>query len=196
MLKNFNGSLVDELVNEIHGKKSSFTKLTETQQFIRDFLDCQLTKKIINGKLKHVVMLIDKYNDADIVENSLKKKGYFVNSFFDQYSAESRIVAHKPDIIIVDVLSNKFDGYEVIEKAKRLYPNTIAVAIMHNRQISMIDMTNFSQIFDNFFILPITDHLMEIFPPVKRETAKERLRKKVRVVQAINRLRFPPIPKR
>jgi DNA-binding NtrC family response regulator len=193
MIKNLDSNLIDEMINEIKGGKSTSTKNQEIDTFTRKFHDNQLYKKILKKNLKNVVMLIEYYNDSDLIEENMKHKGYFVNSFANQELAENRIRAHNPDIVIIDSLSNKFDGYEVAKKAKQLYPNTIFISIIHSRQVNMIDMERFSEIFDYFLILPLNTEKLEMFPKVHIITAKERLRNKVRLVQNINRLKLPNI---
>ena len=139
--------------------------------------------------------LMEYFNDSDIIENNMREKGYIVNSSENQELAESRITAHKPDLVIIDSLSTKFNGYEVAKKTKRLYPKTLLISIIHPRQVSMIEMKNFSSVFDYFLILPLTDNILEIFPKVHVSTSKERLRKKIRLVQNINRLNLPSVSK-
>ena len=95
-------------------------------------------------------MLIEYFNDSDTIENNMREKGYIVNSSENQELAESRITAHKPDLVIIDSLSTKFNGYEVAKKTKRLYPKTLLISIIHPRQVNMIEMNNFSEVFDYF----------------------------------------------
>lgn len=192
MIKNFNSQLIDNIANEIIKGKDPNQKLIEIGAFTEQFLNNQLTNRIIKHNMKHVVMLVDYFNDAAFGEDILREKGYFVNSFVSSVPAEHRIRAHKPDIVIIDVLSNKFDGWQVACNTKKLYPNTQCVGIIHPRQIQMIELGQFSEVFDFFLILPLSKETLTLFPPVKRETSKERLQKKVRLVQAINRFKLTP----
>jgi len=193
MIKNFDSQLIDNIANEIRGGKNPNQKLLEVSEFTEQFLNNQLTKRIIKRKMKHIVMLVDYFNDANFGESVLKQKGYFVNSFVSDVPAEHRIKAHKPDIVLIDVLSNKFDGWQVACNTKKLYPSTQCVGIIHPRQVQMIELDQFSEVFDFFLILPLTEENLSLFPQIKRETSKERLQKKVRLVQAINRFKLPPL---
>lgn len=195
MIRNFDSSLIDKMVNEIQGGKDESKKREEISVFTKQFYNNQLSKKIKKHNLKNVVMLIEYFNDSDTIENNMREKGYIVNSSENQELAESRITAHKPDLVIIDSLSTKFNGYEVAKKTKRLYPKTLLISIIHPRQVNMIEMNNFSEVFDYFLILPLTDNILEIFPKVHVSTSKERLRKKIRLVQNINRLKLPNVSK-
>ena len=69
-------------------------------------------------------------------EVSLKKKGYEVISAVDGEDALAKALAHKPDLVLLDVMMPKMNGFEVLHALK----SEAAV-----RDIPVIMLTNLEQ---------------------------------------------------
>ena len=81
-----------------------------------------MTQQGDGGNADHVtkVMVID---DSKTIrrtaESLLKKQGYDVLTAVDGYEALAKIAEHKPDIIFVDVLMPRLDGYQTCALIKQ-----------------------------------------------------------------------------
>ncbi|CAG0910386.1 unnamed protein product, partial [Cyprideis torosa] len=71
------------------------------------------------GHMTKVMVIDDSKTIRRTAESLLKKQGYEVFTAVDGYEALSKIAEHKPDIIFVDVLMPRLDGYQTCALIKQ-----------------------------------------------------------------------------
>jgi DNA-binding NtrC family response regulator len=77
-----------------------------------------------------VILVVDDESDSRIVtETILRKHGFKVKSAFSGEKALELLEKQKFDIVITDIRLTGIDGFELLQKAKDLYPE-IVVAVM------------------------------------------------------------------
>lgn len=74
--------------------------------------------EIIGSETK-VMVIDDSKTIRRTAESLLKKQGYQVFTAVDGYEALAKIAEHKPDIIFVDVLMPRLDGYQTCALIKQ-----------------------------------------------------------------------------
>lgn len=67
---------------------------------------------------KKVLIVDDEKNIVDIIAFNLKKEGYEVATAMDGEEGLSRVLELDPDLILLDVMMPKMDGYEVCRKVR------------------------------------------------------------------------------
>jgi twitching motility two-component system response regulator PilG len=78
-----------------------------------------------------VMMIDDSKTIRRSAENLLKKVGCTVVTASDGFEALSKIVEHKPDIIFVDIMMPRLDGYQTcaLVKHNSLFKNTPVIML-------------------------------------------------------------------
>lgn len=78
-----------------------------------------------------VMVIDDSKTIRRTAESLLKKQGYEVFTAVDGYEALAKIAEHKPDIIFVDVLMPRLDGYQTcaLIKQNEAYRNTPVIML-------------------------------------------------------------------
>ena len=71
------------------------------------------------GEVTKVMVIDDSKTIRRTAESLLKKQGYQVFTAVDGYEALAKIAEHKPDIIFVDVLMPRLDGYQTCALIKQ-----------------------------------------------------------------------------
>ena len=67
------------------------------------------------------LLVVDDDKDIiEIIENRFIKEGYEILTAFNGEEALSKIRADNPDIIILDLVMPKLDGFEVLKEVKRM----------------------------------------------------------------------------
>ena len=67
---------------------------------------------------KRILIVDDEVNIARIIKFNLEQEGFSVELASDGLTALSRAKAEAPDLIVLDLLMPKMDGWEVAEKLK------------------------------------------------------------------------------
>lgn len=67
---------------------------------------------------KKVLVIDDEKNIVDIVEFNLKKEGYEILKAFDGEAGLKTALAEDPDLILLDIMMPKMDGFEVCKKVR------------------------------------------------------------------------------
>jgi len=68
---------------------------------------------------KKILVVDDEKPIADILQFNLKKEGYEVHCAYDGDDALAMVDEIKPDLILLDLLLPKIDGFEVLKVLKR-----------------------------------------------------------------------------
>lgn len=71
----------------------------------------------MNGKYK-ILLIEDEPDLADLFSAALKKSGFTVEVIMDGANALSLIKKVKPDLVLLDLIIPKKDGYEVLKEIK------------------------------------------------------------------------------
>jgi two-component system, OmpR family, alkaline phosphatase synthesis response regulator PhoP len=66
----------------------------------------------------HILLVDDEHDILDLIEYNLIKQGYDVTKTDNGTKAISLVRSTKPDLILLDIMMPKMDGYEVCEQLK------------------------------------------------------------------------------
>ena len=67
---------------------------------------------------KKVLVVDDEKNIVDIISFNLKKEGYEVYNAFDGEEGIKNVFEYNPDLILLDIMMPKVDGYEACKKIR------------------------------------------------------------------------------
>lgn len=78
---------------------------------------------------KRILIVDDEANIARIIKFNLEREGFSVETVTDGMTALARVKREAPDLIVLDLLMPKMDGWEVAEALKR-DPETARIPIL------------------------------------------------------------------
>lgn len=77
--------------------------------------------------IKKILLIEDEQALADVLESKLKKENYEVSVSYDGEDGYNKVSEYKPDLILLDIVLPKMNGYEVLEK---LNENNIKIPVI------------------------------------------------------------------
>lgn len=81
--------------------------------------------------MKKILIIEDEHSLVDLLVEKLKKENYDVDFAYDGEAGYAKVAEFKPDLILLDIVMPKMDGYEVLEKLNN-DKNEIPVVIISN----------------------------------------------------------------
>jgi len=70
--------------------------------------------------VKKILLVEDDKKISELVKQSLLSEGYFVDQSFDGESGYYKIIEDQPDIVILDIMMPKMNGYKVCAKVREI----------------------------------------------------------------------------
>lgn len=67
---------------------------------------------------KHILAVDDEVNIRRLIEVNLQRQGYRVSTAMDGEEALDRIRTEPPDMVVLDVMMPRMDGFEVLRRLK------------------------------------------------------------------------------
>ncbi len=98
-------------------------------------------KKKSPGDAMKILIVEDERPLSDLLASKLKKEGYEVDNAFDGQEGYEKITNWKPDLILLDIIMPKMDGYEVMEKINENKEKTPVIVISNSGQPVEIEKT-------------------------------------------------------
>lgn len=95
----------------------------------------------MNNQETKILLVEDERALADLLEAKLKKEGYDVMVAYDGEEGYDKIVAWKPDLILLDIVMPKLDGYGVLEKMNEAGIKIPVIIISNSGQPVEIEKT-------------------------------------------------------
>lgn len=68
---------------------------------------------------RKILIVDDEKNIVDIIAFNLKKEGYTVITAADGEEGVQKAMEENPDLILLDIMMPKLDGYEVCKKSEK-----------------------------------------------------------------------------
>lgn len=93
-----------------------------------------------NGKNK-ILLIEDEEALVEVLAVKLKKENYQVEVAYDGESGYEKIKKWKPDLILLDIVLPKMDGYEVLEKLNEDKNKTPVIIISNSGQFVELEKT-------------------------------------------------------
>jgi DNA-binding response OmpR family regulator len=94
-----------------------------------------------NKKLPKVLIIEDEETLTELLSDKLKSEGYTVACAGDGEAGYNKIKEEKPDLILLDIVMPKMDGYEVLEKMKEEKVDVPVIIISNSGQPVEIEKT-------------------------------------------------------
>jgi len=69
--------------------------------------------------MKKILIVDDKLEVVELVRATLEGEGYQIISASDGREALEKIGKEKPDLVLLDIIMSKMDGFEALAKAKK-----------------------------------------------------------------------------
>ncbi len=66
-----------------------------------------------------VMVVDDSYSEVQLMESILKSGGHQVVSYTDGEQLEQRIVAERPDVVLLDIVMPKRNGYDILRTLRK-----------------------------------------------------------------------------
>jgi len=88
-------------------------------------------------KTSHILVVDDRENNVRLLKSMLKRQGYRVTVAYDGLQAMDRVAEEPPDLVLLDVLMPKMNGFEVA-RAMRSKEETRAIPILMLTALSEI----------------------------------------------------------
>lgn len=70
--------------------------------------------------VKKILLVEDDKKISELVKQSLINEGYFVDQSFDGESGYYKIIEDQPDLVILDIMMPKMNGYKVCAKVREI----------------------------------------------------------------------------
>lgn len=70
--------------------------------------------------VKKILLVEDDKKISELVKQSLLSEGYFVDQSFDGESGYYKIIEDQPDLVILDIMMPKMNGYKVCAKVREI----------------------------------------------------------------------------
>ena len=70
--------------------------------------------------VKKILLVEDDKKISELVKQSLVNEGYFVDQSFDGESGYYKIIEEQPDLVILDIMMPKMNGYKVCAKVREI----------------------------------------------------------------------------
>ena len=70
--------------------------------------------------VKKILLVEDDKKISELVKQSLLNEGYFVDQSFDGESGYYKIIGDQPDLVILDIMMPKMNGYKVCAKVREI----------------------------------------------------------------------------
>jgi two-component system alkaline phosphatase synthesis response regulator PhoP len=119
---------------------------------------------------KKNILVVD--DDPDLVESvtmKLESEGYTVDKAYDGVEAMDRITAQRPDLVILDVMMPRKNGYQLCDELKKSDDTKDIVVVLLTAVADAVNSTNYTHLdgkntlADDYLPKPIKlDKLMEI----------------------------------
>ncbi|SRR6056297_2581738 len=101
-----------------------------------------MTNKKETKKSETKILIVeDERPLADLLASKLKKEGYEVDNAFDGEEGYEKIKKWDPDLILLDIIMPKMDGYEVMEKINEEKKEIPVIVISNSGQPVEIEKT-------------------------------------------------------
>lgn len=66
-----------------------------------------------------VMVVDDAYSELQVMESILRSAGHQVISYIDGEQLEDKIIAERPDVVLLDIVMPKRNGYEILRGLRR-----------------------------------------------------------------------------
>ena len=125
-------------------------------------------RKVVNMPGKKIMAVDDERHIVRLIQVNLERSGFQVITAFDGPDALKKVEADKPDLIVLDVMMPRMDGFEVL---KRLQANP------ETREIPVIMLTAKAQDTDVFrgWSSGVSAYLTKPFNPLELITFVKRI---------------------
>lgn len=87
---------------------------------------------------KKILIVDDEKNIVDILKFNLKKEGFDVVEAYDGEQAMNMVILEKPDLILLDVMLPKMDGFMVCRKIRESFSTPILMLTAKEEEVDKV----------------------------------------------------------
>jgi len=108
--------------------------------------------------MKKILIVDDSVSIANAMQRSLESTGYEVETLYESAAFfDGRVTVFDPDLLILDINMPRFDGFYVLEMAKKINTCPRAKVLMCSTKIFEQDLNRAKSLgADDFLIKPFT----------------------------------------
>lgn len=88
-----------------------------------------------------ILLIEDEQVLADVLDSKLKKEGYETNVAYEGEDGYKKIIEWKPDLVLLDIVLPKMNGYEILERMQSDNNKTPVIIISNSGQPVEIERT-------------------------------------------------------
>lgn len=128
---------------------------------------------------QNILLVEDEKDIAEAVEHALKLEGFEVTTVYDGEKALAEIFKEKPDLVVLDIILPKIDGWEVLSTIRR-QPSTksLPVVVLTAKTTEVSKLCGFDLGADDYLTKPfsVNELLARIKAVLKRSQFESRQR--------------------
>lgn len=89
--------------------------------------------------MKNRILVVDDEKAiADIIKFNLEKEGYIIDTAYDGKEGLDKVNKLKPDLIILDVMMPKIDGFQVLKKIRLKYNTPVLMLTAKEEEVDKV----------------------------------------------------------
>lgn len=108
--------------------------------------------------MKHIVLVEDDLKLAALIEKFLGQNGFKVSVLNSGYQAPEKILALCPDLVILDIMLPKMDGFTICKNLRRYYNNPIIFLTAKDSDFDHVLGLEIGA--DDYIIKPVVPHVL------------------------------------
>ncbi|MBZ2175677.1 response regulator transcription factor [Schnuerera sp. xch1] len=87
---------------------------------------------------KNILIVEDEKSIADIIKFNLEKEGYIINLAFDGEDAIDKVYKISPDLILLDIMLPKKDGFQVLKEIRKDYTVPVLMLTAKEEEVDKV----------------------------------------------------------
>ncbi|MCJ8319059.1 MAG: response regulator [Colwellia sp.] len=108
--------------------------------------------------MQHIVLVEDDVRLASLIQNFLQSNNFKVSVLHSGETAPTFIIAKQPDLVILDIMLPKLDGFSICRRIKSKYTNPIVFLTAKDSDVDHVMGLEIGA--DDYIIKPVVPHVL------------------------------------